>query len=159
VHARRRLLKSAWAPTDYVTMKGKADPALPLLLVIALTSLAVAGCGGESSGSHTPAASKRAGERVRSYTRAEVASAFAAEGLPLTAPFPRQGKAIVLVPQDSRLIGRVSVIVYPPMPATQGIRVQAGQRVVGVKNVVIAFAPKGRPASVVRAAIVRLKHM
>jgi hypothetical protein len=56
-------------------------------------------------------------------------------------------------------MGRVSVMVYPPTLATQGIRVQAGHRVVGVKNVVIAFAPRGRPASAVRAAIERLKHM
>ena len=94
-----------------------------------------------------------------SYTRADVARAFAAEGLPLTAPFPPQGGTIVLVPQDSKLVGRFSVMVYPPSPVAKGIRVPVGHRVVEIKNVLIAYAPRGRPASAVRAAIARLRRM
>jgi hypothetical protein len=128
-------------------MKVKAELARSGLVVVAL--LASTGCGAGASGS-----------RPRGYTRVEVARAFSAEGLPLTAPFGRdRGKPIILVPQDARLSGRVSVMVYGPRMAagSLGIRVQAGQRVVRLKNVIISFAPRGRSASAVRAAIARLR--
>jgi hypothetical protein len=146
-----RLLKSAQAQTDGVVMKGKGELAQSgVVIVCALAALA--GCGGGSSEKQT-----------RSYTRVEVEHAFAAEGLPLIAPFGRgvAAKATILMPRDGRLSNRFSVIVYDLRMASGalGISVRAGHRFVRLGNVIVTFAPRGHSVSAVQAAIAKLRSM
>lgn len=131
-------------------MKGKGELAQSGVVIVCAL-LALAGCGGGSSD-----------KQARSYTRVEVEHAFAAEGLPLIAPFGRGVvRATILMPRDGRLSNRFSVIVYDSRMANGalGISVRAGHRLVRLGNVIVTFAPRGHSVSAVQAAIAKLRSM
>jgi hypothetical protein len=107
---------------------------------------------------------KRAAPTKHAYTRRDVQRAFALEESPLSVlPTPRYGGVIWLTAKDWKLLGEVSIAVYPAKDATRplGLRIQLSthDRLVRVRNVTISYASTSPFAAKVEAALTRLRRM